>query len=323
LGGGYGTNRSRYDVLQAIDAGLRAGFNAIDTAQGYGAGAGELMLARILGQHVRRDLFIISKFGIHYLDSTHPLARDASSMRARMSLEQTLWNLNTDYVDAYMVHWADPSTPMEDVAQGLATARASGKTRYIGVCNFSLDQLEALHRHVKIDLVQYPYSIVDRRIDTQGIVAWARSTGVAVVSYGSLGFGSLLAKAGNEWPAGDWRRDRPNHFGLGLFQPTRLEAIRRCGFSIQEIKSWLAEQVSSCLPLIGFQHGREVEEFIAAPRVTVNWSAIDRLLAANGVDPAPSTWVDELTGYELPPSHSAHRDLPVAERGMARRKAVQ
>lgn len=300
LGGSYGVNRSRYEVLQAIDLGLKHGLNVIDTAQGYGAGASEISLSRLIGMHERESVFVISKFGIHYPDSEKPLSRDNASSRCRVSLDQTLWNLKTDYVDAYLIHWPDWTTPVEDVARGLAEARDSGKARFVGVSNFTLRQLEALHQHVKIDVIQYPYNLVDRRIDALGIVAWARRNNVMVTSYGSLGFGSLLPVSDTKRMPGDWRHERPNHFGIGLFLPEKLERLRQCNLTLSTLKGWLAAQTSSDVPLIGFQRPLEVHEFMNARAVPVDAAALDAILANYGLDPAPQSWIDELTQYLLP-----------------------
>jgi aryl-alcohol dehydrogenase-like predicted oxidoreductase len=299
LGGAYG-NLNKYALSEAVDAAIDNGYNAIDTAQGYGFGAAEILLGRIISKKVRKDLFVISKFGIHYPDAGNkPLNRDSSPHRCLESLHQSLRNLGTDYVDGYLVHWPDWVTPLEEVGAALEEIRRRGDARFVGVSNFPLQQLEKLHKFVKLDLVQYPYSIVDRRIEKIGIADFCKKNQIMITSYGSLGFGALLIKESN-WRSDDWRRLRPNHFGLGLFESDKFERVRSLNLDIQMVKSWLYSQTVSDLCFIGFQEKHEVSAFSTTNAGQVSNEETEEKLLKAGLSSMPDSWVDEWTNYKVP-----------------------
>jgi aryl-alcohol dehydrogenase-like predicted oxidoreductase len=110
IGGTYGRideTQFRLAVQQAIEGGI----NCFDTAEAYGMGVSEQALGQALGGR-RRDVVIVTKFGVGYAD--RPTRRDSSRGRVVASIEKSLQNLKTDYVDVYLVHWPDPDTPIEE-----------------------------------------------------------------------------------------------------------------------------------------------------------------------------------------------------------------
>ena len=116
LGGGYGSIDDA-EVVAAVNRAIDLGINCFDTAQGYGSGASERLLARALGPR-RKDVILVTKFGIGYEQG-----RDSSKEMVHRAIEQSLEMLNTDYVDVYLVHWPDRDTPFEE------TMGASGGNR--------------------------------------------------------------------------------------------------------------------------------------------------------------------------------------------------
>jgi aryl-alcohol dehydrogenase-like predicted oxidoreductase len=109
IGGGYGSIEEA-DFIKAIHRALDLGINCFDTAQAYGFGASEKSLAKALGSR-RKEAVITTKFGIGYKEA--PNFRDSSRQRILASIEKSLTNLNTDYVDD-MVHWPDVNTSFEE-----------------------------------------------------------------------------------------------------------------------------------------------------------------------------------------------------------------
>ena len=107
IGGGYGSIESQ-DFNAAIGRALDLGINCFDTAEGYGMGASERALGEALGPR-RDESIIVSKFGMNYRDK--PNLRDSSRDRVLASIDKTLKNLGTDYLDVYLVHWPDRNTP--------------------------------------------------------------------------------------------------------------------------------------------------------------------------------------------------------------------
>ena len=109
MGGGYGSIEET-EVIGAIHRALDLGINCFDTAEAYGMGRSEEMLARALGNR-RKDVIVVSKFGINYKNDRLK-GRDSRRAMAHAAIERRLKALNTDYVDVYLVHWPDRTTPV-------------------------------------------------------------------------------------------------------------------------------------------------------------------------------------------------------------------
>jgi aryl-alcohol dehydrogenase-like predicted oxidoreductase len=139
IGGGYGSIEET-EFAQAIGRALDLGINVFDTAEAYGFGASEQALGRALGS--RRDEVIVStKFGTGYPDK--PNFRDGSRERVVASIDKSLKNLGTDHVDVYFVHWPDRGTPFEETMRALDDIVREAKVRFVGVSNFTRDDLAA------------------------------------------------------------------------------------------------------------------------------------------------------------------------------------
>src|SRR5437763_11111313 len=155
IGGGYGKIEEE-EFMQAVHRALDLGINCFDTAEAYGFGASEKSLAKALGSR-RKEAVITTKFGIGYQEA--PNYRDCSRARVNASIEKSLTNLNTDYVDVYMVHWPDVNTPFEDTMHALDELVKQGKVRAIGISNFRLSQIERSMAARRIDVAQYCWNM--------------------------------------------------------------------------------------------------------------------------------------------------------------------
>ena len=125
IGGGYGSIEEQ-EFIAAVHTALDLGLTCFDTAEAYGFGASERSLAKALGDR-RKDAVVVTKFGIGYKEA--PNYRDSSRERVMVSIEKSLKNLNTDYVDVYMVHWPDINTPFEETMRALDDIVQQGKAR--------------------------------------------------------------------------------------------------------------------------------------------------------------------------------------------------
>ncbi len=309
LGGGYGkVDESEYTpaVHRAIDLGI----NCFDTAEAYGFGVSERALARALGER-RQDVMVVTKFGVGYQEAA-PSFRDSSRQRLMDSIEKSLSNLNTDYVDVYMVHWPDIRTPFDETMRAFDDIVLQGKARFVGISNLRLQQLETCMQTRRIDVVQYCWNMLDRRM-SKDIYPYCHEHNIGVMAYGSLAYGMLTGTftAQMEFDAGDWRRQRGRMGAINLFQhlfapehfPRNLQAV-------EELKA-IAAEYGKTLPqlglrwslanpvigvaLVGCRTPTEVEENIGA----LGWSIsatdmaeIDALLARYGVETMPDYWIE-------------------------------
>src|SRR5436305_2364856 len=186
IGGGYGSIEVE-DFNRAVGRALDLGINCFDTAEGYGMGASERSLGEALGRR-REDAVIVSKFGMNYRDK--PNLRDSSRDRVFASIDKTLKNLGTDWLDVYLVHWPDRLTPFEETMSALDEVVKDGKVRFVGLSNFKREEIEACMKVRPVDVVQYGWHMFDRRMQRE-ILPFCQDNGIGFMAYGSLGYGLL------------------------------------------------------------------------------------------------------------------------------------
>lgn len=190
--GGYGWGDVQdKELIDAIHAALDGGINFFDTADTYGLGHSEKVLAKGLGNH-RHDVVIESKFGVRF--SPEGTKYDNSPAYIREALEGTLSRLDTDYVDIYTIHYRDNNTPLEEVIHTLETLRKEGKIRYFGLSNIECDGIEELLPYKGMFVCcQDEYSLACRTHE-KALIEVEKQMDVNPFTWGSLGQGILTGK---------------------------------------------------------------------------------------------------------------------------------
>ncbi|MHB1314850.1 MAG: aldo/keto reductase [Christensenellales bacterium] len=194
--------------IDAIHAAVDTGVTLIDTAPAYGMGQSERVLGKALGG-LQRDKVVISTKCGQYRDISKPglvWVKESKPEKIAQQLEESLINLQTDYIDIYFIHWPDPSTPFEVTMEALEKFRKQGKIRYVGVSNFTPAQLEEIMAIGGVDVVQPHYSLLARDIEKE-LLPVVEKYGLGVFPYGSLGAGALTGKY-KEAPAVDGNERR-------------------------------------------------------------------------------------------------------------------
>ena len=189
----------------AIQHAVELGINFFDTAQAYGFGASEQLLADALFERTRREDVIIATKGGLRKDGDR-LLRDAGRQWLRAGVESSLRNLRTDYIDLYQVHWPDPHTPPEETAAALEELVGEGKIRHVGVSNYDVDQMEALGRCGRVETLQPAYHLFHRDIEDK-ILSYTAEHDIGVLVYGAIAHGLLSGRltASTTFDAADWR----------------------------------------------------------------------------------------------------------------------
>jgi len=166
----------------AVRLGIELGMTLIDTAEMYGNGRAEEMVAQA-AEGLRDELFIVSKVYPH----------NASRAGVVAACERSLARLRTDRIDLYLLHWRG-SIPLAETLAGFEQLRRDGKIRHYGVSNFDrADMAEwvALKGGDTIAADQVLYNL-SRRGPEWDLVPWCRERGIAIMAYTPLGQGSLL-----------------------------------------------------------------------------------------------------------------------------------
>ena len=176
MGGGMDPDPSQDElVLQSIRAALELGYTHIDTAEMYAGGHTEELIGQAIRGFDRQSLIIASKVWHTHLGYPDVLRACENSLR----------RLATDYLDLYMIHWPDFKVPLEETFTGLNELVGNGKVRHLGVSNFNLAQLIQARGLSATPLVsiQVPYSIQNRTIARNGILAYCQQNNILLTAY--------------------------------------------------------------------------------------------------------------------------------------------
>jgi diketogulonate reductase-like aldo/keto reductase len=184
---GMGTARIGSGDAEKYEAAVRAaldmGYTHIDTAEVYGDGLSETVIGRVIQDRDRASLFITSKVSKSHLRREQVLK----------AIEGSLERLGTDYLDLYLIHAPDPAVPLEETMEAMNQLVETGKTRYIGVSNFSVEQMEEAYRLTSsiVATNQVHYSLLHRAPEQNGVLQYCQEKDVLLTAYSPLEVGKL------------------------------------------------------------------------------------------------------------------------------------
>ena len=178
------------ESIRAIRAAFEAGIITIDTAEIYGEGHSESIVAQALADVRERVIYATKVFANHFKYEQVIVACDHS-----------LKNLQTDYIDLYQIHWPSGSwnteiVPISETMAALNYLKAQGKIRAIGVSNFSRSQLEEAGQYGRIESIQPPYSLFWRSVEKE-IMPYCIENNISILAYSPLAQGLLTGKFRN------------------------------------------------------------------------------------------------------------------------------
>jgi aryl-alcohol dehydrogenase-like predicted oxidoreductase len=202
---GWGRDTDEEDAGNQLKAFLDAGGTLVDTADVYVDGDSERMLGRLLASTTGRDEIVLAtKAGLRRDEDRD---RDASRRHLLDALDASLARLGTDHVDLWQLHQWDPRTPLEETLAALDTAVATGRTRYVGISNYSGWQTakaatwqRAWPGRAGICSTQVEYSLLQRGVERE-VVPAALSLGIGILPWSPLGRGVLTGKYQSGTPA--------------------------------------------------------------------------------------------------------------------------
>jgi aryl-alcohol dehydrogenase-like predicted oxidoreductase len=273
------------ESIATIRAALDQGINLIDTAPVYGFGVSEEIIGKAL-KGVRSAAIVATKVGLEWRDGK--VYRNAARARIMAEIHDSLRRLRTDYIDIYQVHWPDPLVHVEETAGAMRELYEQGKIRAIGVSNFSVAQMRAFRQVAPLHVLQSPYNLFERSIETQ-ILPFCRANDIATLGYGALCRGLLSGRMRPDttFEGDDLRRIdpkfQPPRFGQYLNAVGQLDQLAQRLFHrhvIQLAVRWMLDQgISAAL-----WGGRRPDQLQAALSVqgwsldTATKASIDRIL---------------------------------------------
>jgi len=283
--GGWPMGRGHYgsfdedEMVASIHAAIDAGVTLFDTAAVYGWGEGEKLLGEAL-KGKRDQVILVSKGGLQWAEPGASSERNSSREHLTEGLEETLRNLQTDYLDLYLIHWPDESRPFEEPMSAFTDFQQQGKIRYGGVSNFSATQMKECLETYQIVCNQIGYHLFDFRPEAE-IFPFCEQNEIGVMVYGPLAHGLLtgLMTPDTEFEDDDWRRSL-TAFGQPIFQgETFIENLHKVD-DLKEIAessdrtvaqlalAWVLANPVVSVGLTGTRRTAEIEENVEA----VEWN---------------------------------------------------
>ncbi len=283
----YGSSDEE-EAIATIHRALELGINFLDTAQLYGPLTNEALVGKAIKG--RRDAYVIAtKFARRMDDATPgdmstagPL--DGSADHVKSSIEISLRQLGTDYVDLFYQHRVDPNVPIEETVGAMAELVQQGKVRHIGLSEAAPDTIRRAQAVHPITAVQTEYSMWTRDPEAE-VLPTCRELGIGFVPYSPLGRGFLSGRFSKpeDLDEGDFRRNGPRFTGENLEQNLTLankvkEIAGEKGITPAQLAlAWVLAQGDDLVPIPGTKRRQYLEDNAAAVDVTLTEEELKRI----------------------------------------------
>jgi len=262
------------DSIAAIHRALELGVNWIDTAAVYGLGHSEEVVARALKTWSGPRPYVFTKCGLRW-DPDGNVRKVLNANSIRHEVEDSLRRLSVEVIDLYQIHWPpDPdSAELEEGWSTLASLQRQGKVRWIGVSNFSVQQLRRAQAVASVTSLQPRYSLVHREVEDQ-VLPYCRQQNIGVIVYSPMASGLLTGAMTRERAAklseDDWRKTHPDftepNLSRNLALVERLHQIaRRHNRSAGEVAiAWTLHNAAVTGAIVGARNARQAEGVMRA-----------------------------------------------------------
>jgi len=259
------------DSTDAIHRAVDLGVNWIDTAAIYGLGHSEEVVGRAV-KSLSRKPYIFTKCSLRW-NADRSIYNSLKAASLAEEVEASLKRLQVDTIDLYQIHWPNPDSEIEEGWESLSRMREQGKIRWIGVSNFSVDQMKRAMKIAPITSLQPPYSMLRRAIEAE-ILPFTLANGIGVINYSPMLSGMLTGKMTAERAANlapdDWRRRNKEFNEPRLSQNLRLVDLLREIGSAHSVSpgvvavAWVLHNPAVTAPIVGGRSASQVEETAAA-----------------------------------------------------------
>lgn len=291
IGGWMWGGADRKEALEAILASYELGVTSIDTAPAYGQGLSEEIVGDALKALPRDKVQILTKYGLRWdlskgefffnsIDNGgNPIVVNRYSGKESIieECENSLRRLGTDHIDLYQIHWADPTTPIEETMEAVLQLQQAGKIRAAGVCNYTVDQMKTAETVLPLASNQVPYSMVFRDIE-KDVIPYCIEHQKAVIAYSPLQRGLLTGKIkpGHQFNEGDTREG--NRFYSdenirrinGFLDDLRSLAADKNASLAQLVIAWTLRQPGITLALVGARNAEQASQNARASNIQLS-----------------------------------------------------
>ncbi|PWC76148.1 aldo/keto reductase [Azospirillum sp. TSH64] len=269
--------------LTTLERALELGVTHYDTADMYGSGHNETLLARFLAG--KRDrVTLATKFGIVRQPGEYARRVDTSAAYVAQACDASLKRLGVETIDLYYAHRINPDIPVEETVGAMADLVNAGKVRALGLSEVSAATLRRAHAVHPIAAVQSEYSLWTRDVEA-GVLPTCRELGVSLVAYAPLGRGMLTGAVSSpdQFAENDFRRVAPRFAGdnfdrnLALVEQVKALAAQKGCTPGQVALAWLLAQGPDILPIPGTKRIKYLEENVGAAAVTLTVAEVKAL----------------------------------------------
>jgi aryl-alcohol dehydrogenase-like predicted oxidoreductase len=274
------------DSIAALHRALELGINWIDTAAVYGLGHSEEVVAKALAAWPGQRPYIFTKC-VRVWNEKREIATSLKARSIRQECDASLRRLRVDTIDLYQIHWpaGDPAETEEGWTE-LANLRKQGKVRWIGVCNFNVEQLRLAGAIAPVTSLQPPYSLIRRDIERE-ILPYCRQNGIGVIVYSPMGSGLLTGAMTREraaaLPASDWRSRSPEFkepkLSQNLALVDRLRTVaKRHGCNPGEVAiAWTLRHPAVTGAIVGGRNAKQVDGVIRGAELQLTATEISEI----------------------------------------------
>jgi aryl-alcohol dehydrogenase-like predicted oxidoreductase len=281
--------------LAVLHRAVDIGVNFLDTADMYGVGANETLIAKLLKTR-RNEVVIATKFGNVRKPDGSFVGVDGSPAYVRSACEASLKRLGVDHIDLYYQHRVDRSVPIEDTVGAMADLVRAGKVRHLGLSEAAPATIRRAHAVFPIAALQTEYSLWTRDVEAE-ILPTCQELGIGFVPYSPLGRGFLTGALRNldQLAVDDWRRHNPRFQGENLAHNlalvdavTALATARGCT-PAQLALAWLLSRSPQIVPIPGTRSIARLDENAAAAHIVLTADELARISAVLARQPVAGT----------------------------------
>lgn len=279
-GGGWAFGWGQQDDQESVEAIVRAldlGVNWVDTAAIYGLGHSEAVVAQALKDCSKRP-YVFTKCSMIWNEKGE-IGRSLKAASLRQEIENSLRRLQIDVIDLYQIHWPNPDQEIEEGWTTLAQLKEEGKVRYIGVSNFSIEQMRRAQKIAPITSLQPPYSLINRKVESE-ILPFCQENKIGVINYSpmqsGLLTGAMTAERIANMPEDDWRRKSDEFQEPRLSRNLKLVDLlqqigQRYGRSPGEVAiAWTLNHPAITGAIVGGRNGKQVEGVVGAAELRLS-----------------------------------------------------
>ncbi|NOY76737.1 MAG: aldo/keto reductase [Calditrichaeota bacterium] len=266
---GWG-NVNDEDSIAAIRRAMDLEINFFDTADVYGRGHAEDVLARALGNR-RKEVILATKVGNRWSSDGSRVWADLSPAYIRQAVEDSLRRLQTDVIDLYQIHRPDPKTPVADTMGILLDLVKEGKIRYIGTSNLNPDQLREYLSYGPVVSLQPILNLLARHTEVQ-LLPLCQEKNVGVVVYSPMAMGLLTGKYDRpvQFAPGDFRaanflfQGKTFERNIAIVNALKVFAEER-GFTVAQLAvAWVLAHPAVTSAICGAKRPEQIEETVRA-----------------------------------------------------------